>query len=332
MINLFIDTSYKALVLGLLKDDTIIDQIQIMSEFNFSEIMLPQLDKLLRKNDLKPNEIKKIFVVVGPGSFTGIRIGLTAAKILAQVLDIKIIPLSSLEFMATTDVETKYLISVIDARHVMVFGGIYNRNGDCICEDKYCQLDELINTARDSYTIVTYDNNTISDSIIPKYNIEKITELKLIGNGEQDQTAKDGNIASDQLKGTVIGSMYGWKGNADVGAKAAFDGDINTFFDPPEKGEGYCGLDFGDEYYIISEVKVYSRKDWESRLDGAVIQGSNDGKNWTTLYQFSGNGNNQTGITAVITDSKAYSKVRYYNEKNHGDVAEIEVYGKKLKQ
>lgn len=41
---------------------------------------------------------------------------------------------------------------------------------------------------------------------------------------------------------------------------------------------------------------------------------------------------NQTGITAVITDSKAYSKVRYYNEKNHGDVAEIEVYGKKLKQ
>ena len=184
MINLFIDTSYKALVLGLLKDDTIIDQIQIMSEFNFSEIMLPQLDKLLRKNDLKPNEIKKIFVVVGPGSFTGIRIGLTAAKILAQVLDIKIIPLSSLEFMATTDVETKYLISVIDARHDMVFGGIYNRNGDCICEDKYCQLDELINTARDSYTIVTYDNNTISDSIIPKYNIEKIVSHHLNDEGK----------------------------------------------------------------------------------------------------------------------------------------------------
>ena len=77
-------------------------------------------------------------------------------------------------------------------------------------------------------------------------------------------------------------------------------------------------------------MAVLSRKGWEDRLDGAVIQGSNDGVRWTTLYTFSGSGVPDTfQIVTAFQNNTGYSMFRYYNERNHGDVAELEFYGTK---
>lgn len=182
MISLFVDTSYKSLFLALLKDETVIDQIQIMSEFNFSETMIPKLDELLRTNNLNSKDINKIFVAIGPGSFTGIRIGLTACKTLSYVLDIPIIPVSSLEFMATTEVDNDYIISFIDARHDMVFGAVYDKSLKAIFPDKYCSLDELISSVNGSYTFVTYDENVVETYVMPKYDVSKIVHSHMNDN------------------------------------------------------------------------------------------------------------------------------------------------------
>ena len=174
MINLFIDTSYKSLYIGVLEKDKLIDEIQMMSEFNFSETLIPKLDELFKKNNLEFSEIDKIFVTVGPGSFTGIRIGLTVCKTLAFVLKKDIIPISSLEFMATTNVDTKYIIPFIDARHNKVFGAVYDAGGNSIINDSYCDIQELIDGCAGSYTLVSYDNLGFNNVINPSYNALKI--------------------------------------------------------------------------------------------------------------------------------------------------------------
>ena len=133
----------------------------------------------------------------------------------------------------------------------------------------------------------------------------------------------DGNL----INGTVIGNAEGWGGNADAGAAAAFDGNPGTFFDPLGVGDGFCGMDAG-ESYILDKVVILSRDGWNDRFVGAMIQGSNDGENWTTLWTSDTTGTNPDYFTVTeFENNTGYSQFRYFNETNHGDVAEVEFYG-----
>ena len=126
----------------------------------------------------------------------------------------------------------------------------------------------------------------------------------------------DGSI----INGTVIGNAEGWGGNADAGAAAAFDGNPATFFDPLGVGDGFCGIDAG-EPYILDKVVILSRADWNDRFPGAMIQGSNDGENWTTLWTSDTTGTNPDYYTVTeFENNTGYSQFRYFNETNHGDV------------
>ena len=126
----------------------------------------------------------------------------------------------------------------------------------------------------------------------------------------------------------MIGNAEGWGGNADAGAAAAFDGNPATFFDPLGVGDGFCGIDAG-ESYILDKVVILSRADWNARFPGAMIQGSNDGENWTTLWTSDAEGTNPDYYTVTeFENNTGYSQFRYFNETNHGDVAEVEFYGK----
>lgn len=182
MINLFIDTSYKSMYVALLKDDILLDYTNLMAEANFSELLLPSVDSLLKKNRCTLNEIGKIFVTVGPGSFTGIRIGLTVCKVLAWTLGKGVIPLSSLEFMATTSVDTDYIIPVIDARHNKVFCAIYDNKLNKIVDDSYTSLNELYSDIKGTYTFVSYDSLEYNNIIIPNYNVSKIIKKHINDN------------------------------------------------------------------------------------------------------------------------------------------------------
>lgn len=174
MISLFVDTSYKSLFIGIVDKDSVIDSVQLMAEANFSEILIPELDKMIKKNSVNLGELDKLFVTVGPGSFTGIRIGLAVCKTLALVLNKRIIPISSLEFMATTNVKTKYKIPFIDARHNMAFAGVYDQDNNCIIKDSYCSLDELISNIDDSFTYISYDTMDEINIMNPNYNVLSI--------------------------------------------------------------------------------------------------------------------------------------------------------------
>lgn len=145
MISLFIDTSTNTSILALLIDSKIVNQITIKSNNDLSNTIFSYLDELLKKSNILVDNIGKIYIVVGPGSFTGIRVGVTIAKTMAWSKKIDIIPLSSLEVIASSS-DKDTIIPYIDARRGYVFAGVYSNNLDAIMENKYIQFEELKST------------------------------------------------------------------------------------------------------------------------------------------------------------------------------------------
>lgn len=96
MRTLFIDTHGELITIAFIKDKEIFIK-EKYSEYSHATIVLPLLNEMLKENKIKLNEFNKIIVVNGPGSFTGIRIGLTIAKTIAYSLNIPIHTISSLK-------------------------------------------------------------------------------------------------------------------------------------------------------------------------------------------------------------------------------------------
>lgn len=170
MISLFLDTCNKNIVIGLLEDNKLIDKTVYINDNNLSEKLLPSIKELLDKNNIKVNNLNRIYVSVGPGSFTGIRIGLTVAKVMAWSLKIDIIPISSLEAIASTDSDYNYICPMIDARRGYVYASLYDKELNNIIKDQYIKQDDFTNLLKDyKYEIVSYESDNM-----PIVNIEKI--------------------------------------------------------------------------------------------------------------------------------------------------------------
>ena len=192
MISLLIDTSTSNLTVSIINKQEVIYKYQETILSDMSSKLLPIIDNGLKGLDLKLENIDKIFVVNGPGSFTGIRVGVTVAKTIAWALKKDIIPLSSLELIATTNTSKKYIVPMIDARRNNVFAGIYDNNLNCIKEDKLISRDELSNLDED-YEFVSYDN--IADVIKPNIDV-----LKIINKHINDKGINPHNLNPNYLK------------------------------------------------------------------------------------------------------------------------------------
>lgn len=168
---LYIDTTSNYLYSALLINENITGEIKENLGKDLSVFTLDRIKKMLDENHLAPNDLDKILVVNGPGSFTGIRIGVTIAKTLAYSLNIPISTVSSLEIMALSSTkETSYKVPVIDARRNHVYAGIYDEENNQILENQYMSLEALkcaIAKLPGTYSVIT--NNDIDIEEVEKY-------------------------------------------------------------------------------------------------------------------------------------------------------------------
>lgn len=98
---LVLDTSSDKLLLALLKGEEVF--VAQKREGKYMEVLLPAIDELLTRANIKLKELDVVGVVVGPGSFTGVRIGVSTVKGFVQVFkNIKVVAINSLELIAYT--------------------------------------------------------------------------------------------------------------------------------------------------------------------------------------------------------------------------------------
>lgn len=176
MISLFIDTSSVNLLISIMKEKEILYFSKIEDLKSISVKVLEEIEKGFQTCNLEINNIDAIFVVNGPGSFTGLRVGITVAKTIAYTLKKKVIPVSSLALIASTSFETDYIVPYIDARRGYVYAGVYDKNLDTIVKDSYIKIEDLLKKVKGkSVTFTGYSKvEKIENYIKPEENIIRI--------------------------------------------------------------------------------------------------------------------------------------------------------------
>lgn len=156
---LYIDTSSSYLYSAIVQDEELISSISEEYGQSLSEIALPKIVEMFEKNNLSPKDVDKIIVVNGPGSFTGIRIGITIAKVFAWSLNTPITTISSLEAMSVSNRDGKIHIPMLNARREYVYTAIYNEKGEIIHKPEHIKWDEIKKEIEElsNYTIISND-------------------------------------------------------------------------------------------------------------------------------------------------------------------------------
>ena len=127
MYSLFIDTHDLDLVIALYKDKKLKDKEIKESLRNHSDYTMPIIDEIIKRNNIGVHDIKEILVVNGPGSFTGVRIGVTIAKMLAYTLNVPIKSIDSITMYGISDNDPdKKLVLIPDVKGS--YGGVFENN------------------------------------------------------------------------------------------------------------------------------------------------------------------------------------------------------------
>ena len=184
---LFIDSATANLVVAIIIDSKIEYLYNKKVGKDMSVEIMSAVQEALEKTKIKVNQLDKIFVVNGPGSFTGIRVGLTVAKTLSWALNIPVIPLSSLEVIASTKHDDS--IALIDARRGYVFAGGYDKDLNNTYSDRHVLLKDI--TAKGIF--ISYDD--IPNSVKPDIDV-----LKVIKRHETDNPVNPHILNPNYLK------------------------------------------------------------------------------------------------------------------------------------
>ena len=176
---LYIDTSSFFLSAGITENGKLLAEVLEKLEHNLSRDAVKKIADMFLSANLTPNDIDKIIVVDGPGSFTGIRVGITIAKIYAYAKNIEITSISSLDAMSVSNDNYNYYVPIIDARRGYVYTGVYDKEYREILEKGHIKLDVLKEKLKDldNYLIITNDEIDIDGKKITyKPDILKIVE------------------------------------------------------------------------------------------------------------------------------------------------------------
>jgi tRNA threonylcarbamoyladenosine biosynthesis protein TsaB len=125
MLLLALDTTSRHGSLALARDGSVIETVAIEAPEGFGQILFQRIEELLRRHGVALAHIDCYAAASGPGSFTGIRIGLTAIKAFAEVHGKPVVAVSNLLALASL-AEGRYRAPVIDARRGEVFAAVYD--------------------------------------------------------------------------------------------------------------------------------------------------------------------------------------------------------------
>ncbi|MBQ6492492.1 MAG: tRNA (adenosine(37)-N6)-threonylcarbamoyltransferase complex dimerization subunit type 1 TsaB [Erysipelotrichaceae bacterium] len=139
MLTLCIDTAYKYLTCVLIKDGRIISSYSEECFKKQSEEVFMALKKVFAKASVSPESIDSICISEGPGSYTGVRIAMTIAKVIGEILPCDVYTISTLRLYAAG---RENCMVVMDARANRVYCGIYDRDR-IIMDDTAVAINEL---------------------------------------------------------------------------------------------------------------------------------------------------------------------------------------------
>ena len=148
---LSIDTSSKIASIAIIEDGRVLDEMHVLSEEEHSQTLMPMIEKMFNDNNMDLDEIDLIGCSRGPGSFTGIRIGIATAKAFSDAKNIPLIGIDSLEALAYSAVIEKEnndceILAMINAKNDNVYAATYLVNNGKLNMVKNAEIMNLTET------------------------------------------------------------------------------------------------------------------------------------------------------------------------------------------
>lgn len=169
---LSIDTSTSICSVAILEDKNVISHLTIDDNKTHSQNLMPMIDNIFKSTNLDLNNIDLICCNKGPGSFTGIRIGIATVKGLADPMNITTVGVSSLKTLAYSIKENGLICSILDAKNDNVYFGLFsNENNKYTILEKYdaLNINDVINILKKYESKITF----VGDGIKPHYELLK---------------------------------------------------------------------------------------------------------------------------------------------------------------
>lgn len=141
MYSLVIDTSTKFLYIALVNDNNILDEIVFEGKKDHAANSVYKINEVLEKNNLEVKDLDRIYCGFGPGSYTGVRIAVTIAKMISSFTNVKLYEVSSL-YLMSSGYDNKNVCPMIDARRGNYFSACYGENE---IVDKLRNKEEFLN-------------------------------------------------------------------------------------------------------------------------------------------------------------------------------------------
>lgn len=149
---LAVDTSATAASVAVAEENKLIGEFSINTALTHSQTLMPMVDELLKNTGLSVNDIDAVAVNAGPGSFTGVRIGVAAVKGIAFPKNLSCVSVSTLESMAYNMLGNDCIVcSVMDARCSQVYNALFRVKGCTVTrmtDDRALSLTDLKNELR----------------------------------------------------------------------------------------------------------------------------------------------------------------------------------------
>jgi tRNA threonylcarbamoyladenosine biosynthesis protein TsaB len=142
---LALDTTTRFGSLALLEDHRLVDELLLHSNEGFGHILFQHLAKLLDKNSWKLPDLDCFAAAAGPGSFTGVRVGLAAVKGLAETLRKPVVAVSNLQAVAWFGT-APLRATLLDARRGQIYGALYNAALELVLPETVASFPEWLNT------------------------------------------------------------------------------------------------------------------------------------------------------------------------------------------
>lgn len=200
---LAIDTSSKNATVAIAEDEKKLIELNNADEKTHSQKLMPMIDEAFKKTNLSLDDINLIACCLGPGSFTGVRIGIATAKAFADSKNILAVGVNSLEELAYNLNTTGNICALIDAGHDNVYAGFFQIEKDGNNRLQIIKEDLTFLTLKD-------ENNKISEKKLLEFlakNIQENTEdniIYFVGNATENYTElfqilKENNLCEIKL-------------------------------------------------------------------------------------------------------------------------------------
>lgn len=171
---LIIHTVLSRAFVGLVKDGDLKDSLSNEDQKSHGVFLHVAIDELLKRNNLPPSALMALGVTTGPGSYTGIRVGLAAAKGFAFALQLPVVPVSTLELLARTAIDNQpfggIFMPLLHARLSEYYAGWYDENGNALMADSVIDINNFTVDSLDR--TVHFFGPDVSPELIPRIRFE----------------------------------------------------------------------------------------------------------------------------------------------------------------